>query len=169
MRLSRSSVLNLLLVAVVLGTAPAAILRIWQSGDTYLLTQSFLQDLLARLTGPGQFRFVLQPLMAIILGMRSGRKDARAGLPPFLWALLFHAQHRQEMWRQALASVRDLIAVAILLDMAAQALLFREIRPGAALIIGPPLILVPYALTRTVANRVARRRGGQKHTTPAVS
>lgn len=158
MKVTRSSVLNLLLVAVVLGTAPTAILRIWESGDTYLLTQNFLQDFVARLTGPGQFRFVLQPLMAIILGVRSGVKDARAGLPPFLWALLFRADYRKRMWRDALETVRDLIVVAILLDIAAQALIFREIRPGAALIIGPPLILLPYALARGLSNRIARRR-----------
>jgi hypothetical protein len=156
MKLTRSSILNLLLIAVVLGTAPAAILRVWESGDTYLLTQNFLQDFLARLTGPGQFRFVLQPLMAIYLGVRSGTKDARAGRPTFLWAVLFHPELRKEVWQQTIAAARDLIAVAILLDLVAQALIFREIRPGPALIIGPPLILIPYALSRALTNRIAR-------------
>lgn len=158
MKLSRSSILNLVLVAALLGTLPAAAWRLWQSGDAYLLTENFFADLLARLSGPGRLRFLLQPLMAIWLGVRGGRQDARAGLPPFLWALIFHGEHRARMWREALASVRDLIALAILLDLVAQALIFHQVRPGAALIIGPPLILVPYALSRALANRVARRR-----------
>jgi hypothetical protein len=158
MKLSRSSILNLLLVAVLLGTVPAAIWRLWHSGDAYLLTESFCADLLARLSGPGRLRFILQPLMAIWLGVRSGRKDARAGLPPFLRALLLQGEYRRRMWRETVDAVRDLIAVAILLDMAAQALIFHEVRPGAALIIGPPLVLVPYALSRGLANRAARRR-----------
>ena len=157
-KLSRSSVLNLLLVAVLLGTLPSAAWRLWQSGNTYLLTETFFSDLLARLSGPGRLRFLLQPLMAILLGVRGGVRDARAGLPPFLWALLFHAEHRKDMWREAIAAVRDLIAVAILLDLVAQALIFHELRPGAALLIGPPLILVPYALSRALANLIARRR-----------
>ncbi len=158
MKLSRSSILNLLLVAVLLGTLPSALWRLWQSGDVYLLTTDFFAHLLARLTGPGRVRFILQPLMAIWLGVRSGRRDAQAGRPPFLWALLFHGQHRKDMWREAIACTRDLIAFAVLLDLLAQALIFHELRPGAALVIGPPLILVPYALSRALANLVARRR-----------
>jgi hypothetical protein len=158
MKVTRSSVLNLLLVAVILGTLPAVIQRLWQIGDPLLLTQNVAGNLMARLRGPGQFRFVLQPLMAILLGVRSGVKDARTGRPAFLWALLFHAEHRKEMWRDAIATVRDLIAVAILLDLIAQAIIFHEMRPGPALIIGPPLILIPYALSRALTNRIARRR-----------
>jgi len=162
MKVTRSSILNLLLVAAILGTAPFAIQRAWESGNVYLFTQGFFDDLLARLSGPGRFRFILQPLMAIFLGFRSGLKDAQAGRPTFLWVMLFHPELRKEVWRQAIATVRDLIALAILLDLVAQALIFREIRPGPALIIAPPLILIPYALSRALVNRVARR-----HRTPA--
>ena len=158
MKLSRSSLLNLLLLAVLLGTLPAAAWRLWQGGDAYLLTTDFFADLLARLSGPGRVRFLLQPLMAIWLGVRSGRQDARAGRPPFFWALLFHGEHRKPMWREAIACTRDLIAFAILLDLLAQALIFHELRPGAALVVGAPLILVPYALSRALTNLVARRR-----------
>ena len=158
MRFTRSSILNLLLVAALLATLPSAIERLWQSANPYLLTADFFQDLLARLSGPGRLRFVFQPLMAIYLGVRSGTNDARSGRPAFLWALLFHAGHRKEMWLEAIAAVRDLIALAILLDLVAQALIFHEIRPGPALIIGPPLILIPYALSRAFTNRIARWR-----------
>jgi hypothetical protein len=158
MKVTRSSILNLVLVAVLLGMLPSVIERLWQLRDPLLLTQNFVADLMARLTGPGRLRFVIQPLVAIILGVRGGVRDARAGLPPFLWALLFHAEHRREMWREAMASVRDLVVVAILLDLVAQALIFHEMRPGPALIIGPPLILIPYALSRACTNQIARRR-----------
>lgn len=158
MKVTRSSILNLILVAVLLGTLPSVIERLWHLGDPLLLAQNVTGNLMARLTGPGRFRFVLQPLVAIILGVRCGVKDARAGLPPFLWALLFHAEYRKQMWRDAIASVRDLIVVAILLDMIAQAIIFHEIRPGPAVIIGPPLILVPYALSRALTSRIARWR-----------
>jgi hypothetical protein len=168
MKFSRSSILNLVLVAAILGTAPFAIQRAWESGNVYLFTQGFFDDLLARLSGPGRLRFILQPLMAIFLGLRSGLRDARTGRPTILWALLFHKEHRKEMWREAIASARDLVAVAILLDLVAQALIFHEIRPGPALIIGPPLILIPYALSRALTNRIAGRLSGRKAPTLVV-
>jgi len=114
--------------------------------------------MLARLTGPGKFRFILQPAMAIIIGVRQGVKDAHANLPPFLWGLVFHALYRRHALRTAFAGVRDLIAIAILLDMISQALIFREVHPGAAVLLGPVLIAVPYSVARSLANRIARLR-----------
>ena len=49
-----------------------------------------------------------------------------------------------------------LLAVAILLDIISQALIFHEVRPGAALVVGPILISVPYSLARELANRISR-------------
>src|SRR5262249_1737990 len=43
---------------------------------------------LARASAPMKFRFVLQPLMAALVAIRDGRKDARAGRAPYIWALL---------------------------------------------------------------------------------
>ncbi len=39
-------------------------------------------------TGPLKFRFVVQPLVAAVLALRAGIRDAREGRAPFLWALL---------------------------------------------------------------------------------
>jgi hypothetical protein len=36
----------------------------------------------------GRFRLILQPTLAIILGIRLGLADARAGHPPFLARLI---------------------------------------------------------------------------------
>jgi hypothetical protein len=58
-------------------------------GEIYLFSSAFLHDIPLRLTGPGRFRFVLQPLTAIVLGIRNGLADARAGRPPYLEGLLF--------------------------------------------------------------------------------
>ena len=48
--------------------------------------------------------------------------------------------------------------MAIVLDAAAQLLIYRQVHPGAALAIGPVLICLPYALSRAASNRAARRR-----------
>jgi hypothetical protein len=68
------------------------------------------------------------------------------------------AQAARRFMRSALASVRDLVAVAILLDVAAQFLIFRMVHPGAALVLGPMLIALPFAMSRALTNRIARWR-----------
>ena len=163
--ISRSSILYAVVIAVLLAAIPGAIRKIVQTGDLYLFTEGFFQDILARLSGPGKLRFIVQPTVAIILGARSGLKDAQAGLPPFLWAFVFHGKYRREMLRSALTAIQDLVAIAILLDVISQFLIFHEVRPGAALLVGPVLITLPYVVARSLANRIVRRR---VHLTPTA-
>jgi len=153
---SRRSILTTLVAVIVLATVPSAIRRIVQTGDLYLFTRQFFEDLFARLSGPGRIRFIFQPTVAILLGSRDGLRDARMGLPSYLWALAFHGEHRREMLRTMLASLRELVAVAILLDIISQFLIFREIHPGAAILLGPVLIGIPYAVSRAFANRLMK-------------
>jgi hypothetical protein len=40
-----------------------------------------------------------------------------------------------------------------------QLVLYREVHPGAALLIGPILICTPYALSRALTNRLVQRFG----------
>ena len=54
--------------------------------------------------------------------------------------------------------IQNLVMIAILLDMISQYLIFREVRPGAALMVGPVLIAIPYSVSRGLSNRIARRR-----------
>ena len=155
---SRTAILYALVAAVLLAVLPGAILTIIRTGDPYLFTEGFFHDVLARLSGPGRLRFVIQPSVAIFLGLRSGMKDAHDGLPPFLWALAFHREHRSALLRSGLVTIRDLVAVAILLDVISQFLIFKNVRPGAALLVGPVLITFPYAVTRALANRVMHKQ-----------
>jgi hypothetical protein len=153
----RRAVLPAIVIAVLLAALPAAIQRLIQAGNPSLFTDQFFPDMVARLSGPGRFRFILQPLVAILLGARDGRKDVRAGRPPFLWRLIFSGDSpRRELVRGALSSVSNLMAVAILLDVVSQYLIFREIHPGAALILGPVLITLPYSFSRAFTNRITR-------------
>lgn len=49
------------------------------------------------------------------------------------------------------STVRDLFAMGIMLDAVAQLLIYRLVHPGAALVIGPVLITLPYAASGSVA------------------
>jgi len=81
--------------------------------------------------------------------------------PPFIWGVIFQQGERRALVRSALIAVRDLVAVAILLDVISQLLIFRMVHPGAALILGPVLIGLPYASSRALTNRFVRWRGAQ--------
>jgi len=155
--LLRSTVLSFLAISILLAAAPEAIRRLIWTGDPYLLTKQFFEDMLSRLTGPGRLRFILQPTVALIIGARDGIKDKREGFPPFLSALISPAVRRYDLLRSGFASVRDLISFAIILDVISQFLIFRQIHPGAALLLGPVLIAIPYSMSRALANRISRR------------
>jgi hypothetical protein len=146
-------------VLVLVAAIPSAIREALESGRIYLFSWEFVSNLPARLTGPGRFRFVMQPAVAILLGFRGGLADARAGRLPYLEGVLIHAVHRREYVRTGLATIRDLVAVGIILDVVAQFLIFRQVHPAAALLIGPVLITTPYALARGLTNRVTRLVG----------
>jgi hypothetical protein len=162
MKITRSLVMDALLVIALLLTVPPGLYRFWVTGDPYLFTPQFWADLVARFHGPGKLRFIFQPVMAVLLGAGGGINDARAGLPPFLWTMVFRARDRRQAWHSALAATRDLVALAILLDLIAQALILHQVYPGASLIVGPILIAVPYCLARALANLFVRHRN-QRH------
>ncbi|MBV8630238.1 MAG: hypothetical protein JOZ83_04890 [Silvibacterium sp.] len=154
----REWVLPIGVLAILLAFTPHALYRVFKTGDLYLFTNAFFGDIVARLHGPGRLRFILQPTVAILLGIRDGRNDGRAGAPPFLWGLVFHKELRPQLLKQMLTSLRNIVSIAILLDLISQYLIFRMVRPGAALVLGPVLIAAPYSCARALANRITRGR-----------
>jgi hypothetical protein len=159
MKVTRSTIFTGAALLALSAAIPSAIQDTVATGRIYLFSWEFLADLPARFTGPGRLRFILQPTVAIILGLRGGLTDARAGRPPYVMGLLFDPLHRREYIRTGLATIRNLVAIGIILDIVAQFLIFQQVHPGAALLIGPLLITAPYAFARAVTNRVARMLG----------
>jgi len=107
--------------------------------------------------GSGRFRFVLQPAVAIFFGIRAGISDARAGRAPYILGVLFDSQHRRALLKEAFSQLAVLIATSIQLDAISQFLILHEVFPGAALVVGPVLIALPYSLARAVTNRIVRQ------------
>ncbi len=93
---------------------------------------------------------MLQPMIAIVLGIRGGLADAKAGNPHYLLGLLFHAEHRKEYLRSGVAEIRNLLAAGIILDIVFQLILYHSVHPGAALVLAPILICIPYAVARSL-------------------
>jgi len=159
LRTRRTTVILVSLTLLVfLLSAPAALKDAYERGGFYLFSLSFFEDIPKRLNGPGRFRFILQPLMAIILGVRSGLADARAGNPPYLYGVFFRSDRRSELLRSGLETVINLLLMGILMDAIFQWFILGASYPGAALVVGPVLIMGPYALARALSNRFARSR-----------
>ena len=141
---------------MVLAALPGAVQDTLETGRVYLFSKQFLEDLPRRFTGPGRLRFILQPLLAILIGVRGGLADAKDGKSPYLFALLFGVQKRKELLQSGFTAVGHLLAMGILLDAVAQLLIYKEVHPGAALLVGPVLICFPYASARGLTARLAR-------------
>jgi hypothetical protein len=146
-----------MLAFLVIATAlPFAIMDTIETGRVYLFSRQFLEELPQRFTGPGRLRFILQPTVAIALGIRGGLADAKGDNPPYLFGLLFGAERRRELLRSGVAAIRNLLAVGIIMDVVFQLVIYHSVHPGAAVVIGPILICFPYALSRALTTRVAR-------------
>jgi hypothetical protein len=151
-------VLAVLTLLCLLLSVPVSLRYARDNGGFYLLSSAFYEDIPKRLTGPGRFRFILQPLVALIVGTRGGLADARTGLPPYVYTVLFHpdpALRRQQM-RSGFLSIANLVLMGILVDSICQWLILGISYPGAALAVGPVLIAAPYVIARALANRCAR-------------
>lgn len=166
MKLNRNRVLAALVILMVLAALPGAVQDTLKTGRIYLFSRQLLEELPQRFSGPGRLRFILQPLLAILFGVRSGLADAQQGQSPYLATVLFHGHKRKELLRSGLTAIGHLLAVGILLDAVAQLLIYKEVHPGAALVIGPVLICFPYASARGLTLRLARWR---KQTRPVSS
>lgn len=116
--------------------------------------------LLGRWDGPMSFRLLVQPLVAALLAVRAGARDAREGRAPFLWELLVLRQRRAELLREAAKDIGRVFVVAIVLDVAYELLVHRWVYPLQAVIVATVLAIVPYVLLRGPVTRLLRRRMG---------
>ena len=115
-------------------------------------------QLIARVSGPMKFRLVLQPLMAAFFAIRGGLADAKAGKPPYFWALLWDHGQRVEMVKDGWKSVGKVFILAIVLDVVYQIIVLRFVYPGETIIVALVLAIVPYLILRGPVNRLARKR-----------
>jgi hypothetical protein len=104
------------------------------------------------------FRFLLQPLVAVFFAYRDARRDIREGLPPFFWTLFTDPEHRRYMLVSGWKSVCKVLIVAIVLDLVFQYRALRVFHPAVALLAGLVLALVPYLLVRGPLSRLMRRK-----------
>ena len=111
-------------------------------------------NLIGRITGPMNFRLLLQPLVAAGFAIWSGIKDARAGRPAFLWTVVTDPDQRPALLRSAWKDVGKVFILAMILDAVYQLIQLRAVHLLELLIVAPTLAFVPYILLRGPVTRL---------------
>lgn len=124
------------------------------------LLARFAGNLLGRITGPMQFRLVLQPLMAIIFAARAGLRDARSGRAPYFWSLFgANRSRRLEQLREGWKDVGRVFVFAVIIDAVYQVVTVRWFYPLETLVVAVILAFIPYLLFRGVFTRLGGLMG----------
>ena len=135
-------------------------------------------NFVARLDGPMHFRFFMQPLVAILLAIRDGSRDAREGRRPWAWKLVHVPEQRRYLLADGWKGIGRIFLIAIALDVIYQVCLdtgqvqprgqslgnqkieWRTLRPLGALMTAILLAVIPYVLLRGPVNRLLRHIHG---------
>jgi len=107
------------------------------------MTGGLWQNILGDLSVNGQFRLILQPAVAIILGIRLGLTEERRSKPSL---------------RNALVP----LGVALVTDAILQALTLGWVRPVAVLLVGVLLVWLPFAVAHAVTAWLWGRRSEEQ-------
>lgn len=106
--------------------------------------------------GPAQLRFLVQPLLAVLLGIRDGSHDAKEGRPPYIWALLRDAAGRRGRLTEALKRLAIPMAVGIAMSLILQWVVRNRVHLATAALYGVLFIGLPYAVARALSNRAVK-------------
>lgn len=126
------------------------------------IAMRFVENMVARVSGPMKLRLFLQPTMATIFAIRSGLKDAREGRPPFLWTVVTDASSRADLIKDGWKSVGKVFILAMTLDVVYQIIVARFVYPLEVVITAILLAIVPYIVVRGLATRIARKKVSPK-------
>jgi hypothetical protein len=118
---------------------------------------SFVPDFIQRLDGPLHLRFYLQPLMAVLLAVRDGIRDARAGRSAYLWTVLTDSSQRRYLLEDGWKGISKVFLLACLLDAIYEWIVWRSLRPLQMLLVAALLSVIPYSLLRGPVNRLMQR------------
>ena len=115
-----------------------------------------LTDIADRFGGPMTFRIILQPLMATLLAVRAGMKDAQTGRPPYLWTILTDPTQRAALLHEGWKSIARVFVLAIVMDVIYQLIVLRWVYPLELILVAILLAVIPYLVIRGPVNRLVR-------------
>jgi hypothetical protein len=104
--------------------------------------------------GSFQFRLILQPLAAIILGIRFGIRDAKQGELPFFEALVREKGERGNLLAKAARDAVIPLVLAFFVDSILQRMINHHFHPLESVVVGGLLVFLPFLIVRALANRI---------------
>jgi hypothetical protein len=102
------------------------------------------------------FRLMLQPLMAGLIALRAGRKDAREGRLPYFWSLLYDSGARLALLHEGWKDIVRVFILAIIMDLIYQLIVLRWCYPMEAMVVAISVAVIPYLVVRGLINRLLR-------------
>ena len=127
------------------------------------ILRRFSENLIGRSSGLMNFRLVIQPLIASVLAVRAGLKDAREGRPAFLWAAIRNGAYRPELLRQGWQDIGKVFVIAVILDAVYQLIVQRGVYLLELLVVATVLAIVPYVMIRGPVTRITGALIHQTH------
>jgi hypothetical protein len=106
-----------------------------------------LENMSDRVNGPMRFRFVLQPLMAVIFAVIA-----------YAWALFTDSASRADMIKDGWKSVGKIFILALVLDLGFQIFVQGFVFPMETVLVAITLAIVPYLILRGPINRLFRKK-----------
>jgi len=129
---------------------------VWH-GVTIGTFERIWDDLVERPDAPVRFRLILQPLMAALVAIRHGLKDARTGRSPYFWTVLRDPHRRVRRLNEGLNGTARIILLAVAMDTIYQMIVLKRFYPTEAVGIAVLLACVPYLVIRGLVTRLARQ------------
>jgi hypothetical protein len=127
-------------------------------GISFPVFERIWNNLLDRPAGPLTLRFLLQPMMSTIFGVRDGIRDAKLERTPYFWTILTDPAKRRARLREGMISTGKIIILAIILDLIYQIIELKTFYPAEALIVAVILAFIPYVIIRGLVGRIERWR-----------
>lgn len=120
------------------------------------LLDSFFSNIGFRFSGGGpmDLRFLLQPLMSLILAVRAGIRDSKSGNTPYLWGLVSQKGERKKLISEGWKDIGKLFIAAFVLDIVYSVIVFKSVHPIESIVIAIILAFVPYLIFRGLVDRI---------------
>jgi len=117
---------------------------------------NYISDFIGRFDGPLHFRLIVQPLVATLLAVRDGSRDAREGRSAYAWTLLTDASQRRYLLADGWKGISRIFVIAYALDVIYQFIEWHGLKPFEALLTATILAVIPYVVLRGPINRLVR-------------
>jgi len=116
-----------------------------------------VEQLLGRSSGPLHLRLIIQPVIASIIAIKAGLRDARQGYAPFFWTFLTKETERRRLVKSGWTDIGKIFVAAFMIDTAYQIFVLGAFYILQALIVAVVVAVVPYVVLRSLVDRFSGR------------